>query len=72
MLGNFGDSKAIKNGNGIRELRVDFGPGYRIYFGMKGPVVVILLLGGDKNSQNKDISKAKNYWNDYLEGLNDK
>jgi putative addiction module killer protein len=64
-LGNFGDAKRIKNGNGIWELRIDFGPGYRIYFGKKGTNLVILLTGGQKKSQNRDLTKAKQYWADY-------
>ena len=61
-LGNFGDSKIIKGGEGVWELRIDFGPGYRIYFGKKGATVVVLLVGGDKGSQDRDIAKAKRYW----------
>jgi len=61
-LGNFGDSKVIKGGDGICELRIDFGPGYRIYFGKKGSTVVVLLVGGNKSSQDRDIEKAKRYW----------
>ena len=61
-LGNFGDSKSIKNGNGICELRIDYGPGYRIYFGKKGMLTIILLIGGDKKTQDRDIAKAKQYW----------
>ena len=61
-LGNFGDSKPIKNGNGICELRIDYGPGYRIYFGTKNMCIIVLLIGGDKSSQNRDIAKAKQYW----------
>lgn len=68
-LGNFGDAKIIKGGNGIWELRIDHGPGYRIYFGKKGSMIVILLTGGDKRSQNRDITKAKRYWLEYKELL---
>jgi len=60
--GNFGDCKLLKNGEGVWELRIDFGPGYRIYFGKKGATVVVLLVGGDKGSQERDIAKAKKYW----------
>ena len=52
----------IKNGNGICELRIDYGPGYRIYFGKKGMLTIILLIGGDKKTQDRDIAKAKQYW----------
>ncbi len=64
-LGNFGDCKVLKNCSGIYELRIDYGPGYRIYFGKQGPLIVILLLGGDKGSQDRDIVKAQKYWIDY-------
>jgi len=47
---------------GVYELRLDFGPGYRIYFGYEGRTIVILLCGGDKSTQQHDIKKAKQYW----------
>jgi putative addiction module killer protein len=56
-LGNFGDTKMI--GDGVGELRIDFGPGYRLYFTRRGQKLVILLCGGDKGSQARDIAKAK-------------
>lgn len=62
-MGNFGDCKPI--GEEVFELRVDFGPGYRVYFGQVGPEVVLLLCGGDKSSQGRDIRKAQEYWADY-------
>ena len=68
-LGNFGDSKRIQSGSGIWELRIDHGPGYRIYFGKEGSTIVILLTGGSKKSQTKDIAKAKQYWLNYKELL---
>ena len=57
--GNFGDCKQIKSGNGVYELVIDYGPGYRIYYGKKGTTIVVLLVGGDKGSQTRDIAKAK-------------
>lgn len=56
-LGNFGDVKPI--GEGVSELRIDFGPGFRIYLTQRGAELVILLAGGDKKSQDKDIKLAK-------------
>lgn len=56
-MGNFGDSEPI--GDGLSEARIHYGPGYRVYFMQQGNVVVVLLCGGDKNSQSKDIKKAK-------------
>jgi len=65
--GNFGDCKNI--GSDISELRFDFGSGYRIYFSEFGNIVVILLCGGDKSTQAKDIEKAKEYVKDLKERL---
>jgi putative addiction module killer protein len=56
-FGNAGDVKPV--GQGISELRIDYGPGYRIYFMKRGSTIIILLCGGDKNSQAKDIKTAK-------------
>lgn len=56
-MGHFGDVAPV--GDGISELRIFYEPGYRVYFVQKGPVVVILLSGGDKSSQQADIAKAK-------------
>jgi len=67
-LGNLGDYKAI--GGGLEELRLSFGAGYRIYFGRVGEKIILLLCGGDKGSQEQDIKKAKEYWQDYLRGEN--
>jgi putative addiction module killer protein len=62
-FGNFGDTKML--GDGACELRIDFGPGYRVYYGIDGEKIVLLLSGGDKSSQTKDIKQAKIYWNEY-------
>jgi putative addiction module killer protein len=64
-LGNFGDCKPV--GDGVEELRIDFGPGYRVYYGREGSLVVILLCGGDKKSQPRDIRLAQEYWKEYLD-----
>jgi putative addiction module killer protein len=56
-LGNAGDVKPV--GEGVSEMRIDYGPGYRVYFVQRGKQLIILLCGGDKNSQFADISKAK-------------
>lgn len=58
--GNFGDCRSV--GDGVFELRLDFGPGYRVYYGRRGETIVILLCGGDKASQADDIKIAKGYW----------
>ena len=70
-LGNFGDHHNIKGGKGIYELIFDFGPGYRIYYGKKGLSLIILLMGGDKGSQKRDITKAKRYWQECEELLHE-
>lgn len=68
-LGNFGDSKSV--GSGVEELRIEFGPGYRVYFGREGSLVVILLCGGNKRTQAKDILTAQKYWKEYLDAKSD-
>jgi putative addiction module killer protein len=61
--GNFGDCKSLRQG--LYELRIDWGPGYRVYFGMIGREIVLLLCGGDKRKQAADIERALEYWKDY-------
>jgi putative addiction module killer protein len=68
-LGNFGDATLMKGGEGIWELRMDFGPGYRIYFGKSTTNVIVLLVGGNKKNQSRDIAKAKQYWADYKDSI---
>ena len=62
-LGNFGYCEAV--GEGVTELKIDYGPGFRVYFGQVGSQLVILLCGGDKDSQRRDIRLARKYWADY-------
>ncbi|MEM7593840.1 MAG: type II toxin-antitoxin system RelE/ParE family toxin [Cyanobacteria bacterium P01_A01_bin.83] len=64
-LGNFGDTKSL--GEGIYELRLHFGAGYRIYYAISGKKVILLLMGGAKKSQTKDIRTARRYWKSYQE-----
>ena len=59
----FGDSKPI--GDGLSELRIHYGPGYRVYYAKEGKHIYLLLCGGDKSTQSKDIKRAKNYWQDH-------
>ena len=61
--GNFSSVKSL--GEGVFEYRINFGPGYRIYFGQDGPTLVILLTGGTKKRQQREIDAAHAYWQDY-------
>lgn len=61
--GNFSNVKSV--GEGVFEYRIDFGPGYRVYFGQDGQALVILLTGGTKKRQQRDIDEAHAYWRDY-------
>lgn len=61
--GNFGDYKFINNG--VWELRIDFGPGYRVYYGQQGKTIVLLLCGGSKRTQTADVAQAIKYWAEY-------
>jgi putative addiction module killer protein len=63
--GNFGDCKPLQKG--VSELRIDWGPGYRVYYAMVGKVCVLLLCGGDKRKQSADINRAIEYLTDYQE-----
>jgi putative addiction module killer protein len=62
-LGNFSNVKGV--GSGVFEVRLDFGPGYRIYFGKDGDTIIILLGGGTKKRQQDDIEAAQDRWRDY-------
>ena len=62
-LGNLGDWGSV--GQGVIELRIHFGPGYRAYIGLQGKELIVLLCAGDKGSQDKDTRKAMDYWSDY-------
>jgi putative addiction module killer protein len=61
--GNLGDHKDV--GGGVSEARLDFGPGYRVYFGRSGREVILLIVGGDKKTQKKDIKRARELWSRY-------
>lgn len=61
-LGNLGDVKSV--GEGVREMRVHFGPGYRLYFAQRGHVLLLLLCGGDKSTQTRDIARARHILTD--------
>lgn len=66
-IGNFGDCKKIQGARNLFELRIEYGGGYRIYIAKKDDTVVLLLVGGIKRTQKRDIEKAKEYLDDYLE-----
>jgi putative addiction module killer protein len=68
MLGNLGDCGFV--GDGILEFKIDYGPGYRIYFTIVKSNIVLLLCGGDKSTQKQDIAKAKEYWADFKQREN--
>ena len=63
--GNFGDHRSV--GGGVSELRLDIGPGYRLYYALQEATIVALIIGGDKSSQDRDIEEAKRLWKEYHE-----
>ena len=63
VAGNFGDCKPVADG--VWELRIDWGPGYRVYYSQTGKRIVLLLTGGDKRKQKGDIAAAVDYWTDW-------
>lgn len=64
-LGNFGDSKHLRSG--VFEKKIDFGPGYRLYFGREADKIIVLLCGGNKGTQGRDIDRAIKYLRDHVE-----
>jgi len=68
--GNYGDIKPL--GDGVWEARIDWGPGYRLYYAQAGLKIILLLIGGDKRKQVADIQLAKSYWADWLNRRNQK
>ncbi len=64
--GNFGDCKSV--GDGVSEMRVNYGPGYRIYFAREEAHIYLLILAGDKDSQERDIRRAKAIWKEHIKG----
>jgi putative addiction module killer protein len=64
--GNFGVYRDLHGG--LFELKIDFGPGYRVYFGIDGDAFIVLVCGGDKGGQERDIAAARRYWEDYQGG----
>ena len=63
QYGNFSNVKSV--GSGVFEYKIDFGPGYRVYFGRDGNTLIILLCGGTKKRQQRDITQAKQFWQEY-------
>jgi putative addiction module killer protein len=68
-LGNFGDHEFCRDG--VWELRIDVGPGFRVYYALAGKTVVLLLCGGDKRKQSADIDRACEYWQDWQRRTSD-
>lgn len=65
VVGNYGDCEPV--GEGVYELKVHYGPGYRVYFSEQDNTIILLLLGGSKGTQSKDIKKAKQHWAEFKE-----
>ncbi len=63
LMGNPGDYKSL--GHGLYEIRIHYGPGYRVYYGREGSRLILLLCGGNKSTQRSDIRLARKYWQDY-------
>ncbi|MDF7631007.1 type II toxin-antitoxin system RelE/ParE family toxin [Erwiniaceae bacterium L1_55_4] len=61
--GNFGDYRFEREG--VWELKIDYGPGYRVYYALDGDRIILLLIGGDKASQKQDLAKAVKFWREY-------
>ena len=68
-VGVFSNCRSISGVAGLFELRIDFGPGIRVYYGREGAAVILLLCGGDKSTQGADIAKASRMWREYREGV---
>jgi putative addiction module killer protein len=68
--GNFGDCKSV--GSGVFELRISFGPGLRVYYGLHGQKIVVLIGGGDKRSQSRDIRRAQQLWQQFTKYASEK
>lgn len=64
---HFGDHRRLQNAYGLFEMRIHAGPGYRVYYGLDGNTIVVVLAGGLKRDQDRDIKRAVRYWTDYLE-----
>ncbi len=62
-LGDVGDHRRV--GDGVSEMRIAVGPGYRVYYGTTGKTIIVLLTAGDKSTQERDIARAKTYWKDH-------
>jgi putative addiction module killer protein len=64
-LGQFGKTRNV--GDGVWELKIDYGPGYRVYYGVHDDKLILILIGGSKRTQTADIKKARGYWNEWKE-----